>query len=182
MKDLPDLDIIEACKRGERTAFNEFMRRHHQRVFDVCRRMVGDVDDATDLAQETFVRAWQGLSSFRGDAQVFTWLYRIATNLSLNHLRTRRVRSMLRLDDVHPAAASVSAAEAPELEAEALTALIDKAIQRLPDKQRTVFVLRYYEEMPYEEMSRLLKKTVGGLKANYFHAVRKVEEFVRHAL
>lgn len=182
MKDATDQDIIDACRRGERAAFNELMRRNHQRVYDLCRRMVGDADDAMDLAQETFVRAWQSLSSFRGDSQVFTWLYRIATNLSLNHIRKRRVRTLLRLDDVSPAAASVQAAESPELEENALTALIDKAIQKLPEKQRRVFILRYFDEMPYEEMSKMLNKTVGGLKANYFHAVRKVEEYVRHAL
>jgi RNA polymerase sigma-70 factor (ECF subfamily) len=147
------------------------------------RRFLNDHDNSLDVAQDVFVRAYQNISSFRGDAQVFTWLYRIAMNLSLNHLRREKLRGFFRIDDMED---TLTDGDSPSpqqmLEGEETSAIIRKAIDTLPKKQKQVFLLRYYEEMPYEEIAVLLQTSVGGLKANYFHAVRKIEEQVKYAL
>jgi len=182
MEQLRDEDILAACKKGERGAFNHLVRAHQEGVFRVVRRMVQDSDDALDITQDVFIRAYESIDTFRGDAKIFTWLYKIAMNLSLNHLRKRKLRTLLRLSAEHDTLHSDVPSPHRTLEVHELRALIETAIRKLPDKQRAVFVLRYYEELPYEEIASLLNTSVGGLKANYHHAVRKIEEYVRHEM
>lgn len=182
MRELTDGDLLAHCRNGDRQAFNELVRRYQDRVYWVVRRIVGDHEDAKDIAQDTFIRAFHALGDFRGDSSVYTWLYRIATNLGLNHIRKRRVRQFLRLEDVQETADHTGGSADAGMERDEMRTLIERAIAHLPDKQRAVFILRYYEELPYEEIARILKRSTGGLKANYFHAVRKVEEYVRRAM
>ena len=183
MKTSTDSELILLCKDGRRDAFNELVRRYQDRVYWTVRRFLTDHDDSLDVAQDVFVRAFQNISSFRGEAQVFTWLYRIAMNLSLNHLRREKLRGFFRLDDV---AENVPDADSPSpqqlLEGKEASNAIKNAIETLPKKQKQVFLLRYYEEMRYEDIAALLHTSVGGLKANYFHAVKKIEAQVQHAL
>lgn len=183
MKTSTDSELILLCKDGRRDAFNELVRRYQDRVYWTVRRFLNDHDNAQDVAQDVFVRAYQNISSFRGDAQVFTWLYRIAMNLSLNHLRREKLRGFFRIDDMEDTLTDGDSPSAQQvLESEETSTVIRKAIDTLPTKQRQVFLLRYYEELPYEEIAVLLHTSVGGLKANYFHAVRKIEEQVKHDL
>ncbi len=182
MTDARDIDLVASSRRGDRSAFNELVRRHHEKVYWVARRLLGDHDDALDVTQDAFVKAWNSLEDFRGDAKPYTWLYRIATNLSLNRIRAAKIRNLLRLDDEHDDHASSDADPLAELEQSEVRSIIEQAVARLPDKQRAVFVLRYFEELPYEEIAAILHRSVGGLKANYFHAVRKIEASVRDAL
>ncbi len=172
-------DLVAASRNGDRAAFSRLVRMHQERVYWVVRRMVGDHDDALDLAQEVFIRAYEKLDRFRGDARFFTWLYRIAMNMTLNHLRRAKLRSFLPLADHGDAVEEHDPGPAEQLESEQLRELITDAIETLPEKQRAVFVLRYFEELPYEEISTILHTSTGGLKANYHHAVRKIEHHVK---
>lgn len=179
MEPLTDLELVQQVRNGKREAFTELMRRYQQRVYWVARRIVGSHDDADDVAQETFVKAYLGLGDFRGDSSFFTWLYRIAVNLSLNVVRKQQLISYLR--DSPIISSFLPASENPYKDAELkdLESRLHQAVAKLPEKQRAVFVMRYFDEMSYEEISEVLKTSVGGLKANYFHALRKVQEFLK---
>lgn len=177
-----DERIIEACRHGDRRAFNELVRGNQQRVYRVVRRIVQDPDDAMDITQDVFVRAYQGLDGFRGGSKIFTWLYRIAVNLSINHVKSGRVRRFFRFDREDDEYVDHAPGIHEGLEREEIRRSIERAIAALPAKQRAVFVLRYYEELPYEDIAGMLGTSVGGLKANYHHAMKKIEEKVRYAL
>ena len=153
------------------------MRKYQQKVYYHIRRMVIDHDDANDLVQTTFIKAWKGLENFREDSQVFSWLYRIATNECLTHLNNKKKRFFLPIGDVEHELTSKLDSE-PTLKANQLEMKLQKAILSLPEKQRTVFNLRYYDEMKYEEMSEVLGTSVGALKASYHHAVQKIEKYI----
>jgi RNA polymerase sigma factor (sigma-70 family) len=181
MNEHTDEQLITLFREGRHDAFNELVRRHQDRVFWTIRRLVGDDDDAYDIAQDVFIKVFTHAHRFRGDAQVFTWLYRIATNLSINHLRKRKLRTFFHVDDVL-GLEDPDPSPREQVERQEVRDRIDRAIRRLPDKQRAVFILRYYDELPYEEIARILHRSVGGLKANYFHAARKMEEYLRNEL
>lgn len=153
------------------------MRKYQQKVYYHIRRMVIDHDDANDLVQTTFIKAWKGLENFREDSQVFTWLYRIATNECLTHLNNKKKRFFIPIADVEHELKSKLDSE-PALKANQLEMKLQKAILSLPEKQRTVFNLRYYDEMKYEDMSEVLGTSVGALKASYHHAVQKIEKYI----
>lgn len=176
-----DLELIEGFQRGEEKAFNEIVLRYQEKVYWVVRRFVNDHDEADDVVQEVFVKAYHALRSFRSESGLYTWLYRISVNLSLNYLRRLKIRDFLRVDLILEEEDTETERPDEVLEKEEERALIEEAVKRLPEKQKAVFVLRYYEEMPYEEIAKILKTSVGGLKANFFHAVRKIEEYVKRA-
>jgi RNA polymerase sigma factor (sigma-70 family) len=176
MTQISDIELVNEVRGGKRQAFTELMRRYQQRVYWTARRIVGNHDDADDIAQEAFVKAYLALGDFRGDSSFYTWIYRIAVNLALNAIRKQQVVGYLRQSDI--VNRLFPAADDPhrDLEQKEILSRLDKAVAALPEKQRAVFVLRYFDEMPYEEISGVLKTSVGGLKANYFHALRKVQE------
>ena len=174
-----DLELIEEVRNGKRQAFTELMRRYQQRVYWTARRIVGSHADADDIAQETFIKAYMGLGEFRGEASFFTWLYRIAVNLSLNAVRKRQLVTYLRQSEIVNRLFPAHSDPEQDMVQQETETRLQKAVAALPEKQRAVFVLRYYEEMSYEEISEILKTSVGGLKANYFHALRKVQESMR---
>jgi RNA polymerase sigma-70 factor (ECF subfamily) len=182
MADSTDQDLIERIQRGERPAFNEFMVRYQDKVYWVARRLLGDHDEALDVTQDVFVKAWNSIATFRGDAQPYTWLYRIATNLSLNRMRRSKLLSAFHFDGDEDDTFVADDTPHDVLERDEVTRLIENAIEKLPEKQRAVFVLRYYQELPYEEISKAMNRSVGALKANYFHAVRKIEDYIRNAM
>ncbi|MGA9116352.1 MAG: sigma-70 family RNA polymerase sigma factor [Bacteroidota bacterium] len=175
-----DFELVEEVRRGNRRAFTELMRRHQQSVYRVVRRIVGDHMEADDITQETFVKAYLGLGDFRGDAGFFTWLYRIGVNLSLNAVKKRRVLDYLRQSDLLSRLLPAAPGPDEELSGRETEMLLKKAVAALPEKQRVVFIMRYFEEMSYDEIAQILKTSVGGLKANYFHAVRKIRESLKN--
>jgi RNA polymerase sigma factor (sigma-70 family) len=179
MEPLTDNELVQQVRNGKRRAYTELMRRYQQRVYWVARRIVGNHDDADDIAQETFVKAYLALGDFRGDSSFFTWLYRIATNLSLNAVRKQQVMNYLRESPLISSVLPAKENQHDELVAKELQSKLQRAIATLPEKQKAVFVLRYHEEMSYEEISEVLNTSVGGLKANYFHALKKVQEFLK---
>jgi RNA polymerase sigma-70 factor, ECF subfamily len=180
MTQISDIELVNEVRGGKRQAFTELMRRYQQRVYWTARRIVGNHDDADDIAQETFVKAYLALGDFRGDSSFFTWLYRIAVNLSLNAIRKQQIVGYLRQSDIVNRLFPADDDPHKDLERQEMFTLLDKAVAQLPEKQRAVFVLRYFDEMPYEEISSVLKTSVGGLKANYFHALRKVQEQMKN--
>jgi|WetSurMetagenome_2_1015567.scaffolds.fasta_scaffold53743_4 RNA polymerase sigma-70 factor, ECF subfamily len=180
MEQLSDLELVTEVRNGRRQAYTVLMRRYQERIYWVARRIVGSHDDAEDVAQDTFVKGYLALGEFRGESQFYTWLYRIALNLSLNAVRKRHVLTYLH-ESSELLRRILPAQERPDelVELHETEARILAAIARLPEKQKAVFVMRYFDELTYEEISRILKTSVGGLKANYFHALRKVQEYMK---
>jgi RNA polymerase sigma-70 factor (ECF subfamily) len=141
--------------------------------------MVIEHEDANDVLQNVFIRVWNGLENFREDSQLYTWLYRIATNECLTYIEQQKKRSAVPLDEVESGLSNKVKADS-HFDANRLEWKLQLAIQQLPEKQRIVFNLRYYDEMPYEEMSRVLDTSEGALKASYHHAVKKIEDYIKN--
>ncbi|HEU4471943.1 MAG TPA: sigma-70 family RNA polymerase sigma factor [Flavisolibacter sp.] len=160
-------------------AFTTLIRKYQEKLYWHIRRMVVDHDDANDVLQNVFIRVWNGLENFREDAQLYTWLYRIATNESLSFIESQKKRSAVSLNDVESGLSNKIKAD-KHFDANKLEWKLQLAIQQLPEKQRIVFTLRYYDEMPYEEMSRVLETSEGALKASYHHAVKKIEDYIKN--
>jgi len=141
------------------------------------RRMVFSHEDANDLLQNTFVKAWLNIDYFRGDAKMSTWLYRIAFNECLTFLNKQRANNQISIDEIN--AEMIGKLESdPYFDGDATQKAFLKAIQSLPEKQRIVFNLKYFKEMKYEEISEILGTSIGGLKASYHHAIKKIEAFI----
>jgi RNA polymerase sigma-70 factor (ECF subfamily) len=160
-------------------AYTAIIRKYQEKLYWHIRRMVVDHDDANDVLQNVFIRVWKGLENFREDSQLYTWLYRIATNECLTFLEQQKKRGTLSLNNIETSLGDKVKAD-QHFDASKLEWKLQLAIQQLPDKQRVVFSLRYYDEMPYEEMSRVLETSEGALKASYHHAVKKVEDYIRN--
>jgi RNA polymerase sigma-70 factor (ECF subfamily) len=176
-----DLELVELFHQGNEAAFNELVRRYQEKVYWIARRFVNDHDQADDVVQEVFVKVYSALKQFRGESSVYTWLYRITVNVALNALRKQRLKNFIRIDEFFETAEDESEQPDAIVERDEQQALIEEAIARLPEKQKAVFILRYHEELPYEEISHILNTSVGGLKANYFHAAKKIGEYIQRA-
>ena len=159
-----------------RQAFTEVINLFSEPLYWQIRRMVQDHDDANDLLQNTFIKAWSSIENFRGDAKLSTWLYKIAINESITFLARERKRANLSLDDQE--AALINTIEADkDIDGDSLALRLREAVATLPEKQRLVFNMKYYDDMKYEAISEILGTTVGALKASYHLAVKKIEQF-----
>ncbi len=158
-------------------AYTTIIKKYQERLYWHVRRMVVDHDDANDILQNVFIRVWKALENFKEESQLYTWLYRIATNESLTFLEGQKKRSAVSLSDVESGLSNKIKADT-NFDANKAEWKLQVAIQSLPEKQKAVFTLRYYDEMPYEEMSRVLETSEGALKASYHHAVKKVEDYM----
>ncbi len=158
-------------------AFTAIIKKYQEKLYWHIRRMVIDHEDANDVLQNMFIKVWNGLENFREDSQLYTWLYRIATNESLSFLEQQKKRSSVSMDQEENGLANQLQAD-KHFDGNKLEWKLQMAIQKLPEKQRVVFNLRYFDEMPYEEMSRVLDTSEGALKASYHHAVKKIEDFI----
>lgn len=159
-----------------RESFNEVVRKYSQQLYWQIRRMVENHDDAADLLQNTFLKAWSSIDQFRGAAKLSTWLHKIAINESITFLANKRKRDNISIDD--EASLLINAIEADTyIDGDQLKFELRKAIAQLPEKQRLVFNMRYYDEMKYEQISEILGTSVGALKASYHLAVKKIEQF-----
>jgi RNA polymerase sigma factor (sigma-70 family) len=174
-----DLELVEEFKQGKIEGFNELVRRYQEKVYWIARRVIGNHDDADDIVQDIFVRVYGALENFRSESKFYTWLYRIAMNLSLNALRKKKIKTFIRYDDLVEQLDEGRVHADEHILKQEYQTVLEKAIERLPAKQKIVFIMRYYDEMPYEEMAKVLKKSVGGLKANYFFAFQKIQKYVR---
>ena len=159
--------------------FTAITKKYQEKLYWHVRRLVVDHDDANDVLQNVFIKVWKGLENFREDSQLYTWLYRIATNEALSFLEQQKKRSTVSLGDVESGLSNKIKADT-NFDANRLEWKLQVAIQQLPEKQRIVFNLRYYDELPYQEMSRILDTSEGALKASYHHAAKKIEEFLKN--
>ncbi|MBP9191562.1 MAG: sigma-70 family RNA polymerase sigma factor [Ignavibacteria bacterium] len=174
-----DEELISSFLNGDKTAFNFIVRKYQKKVYMIIRKMVLDHDDADDITQEVFLKIYRSLGDFRGDSKFFTYIYKIAVNFSLNHLN-RNKKILSRKSDIDNAFISSDDKIADELMiSKDRTRLIEEAIETLPAQQRAVFNMRYYDNLSYEDISNILNKSVGGMKANYFHAIKRLEKFLK---
>jgi RNA polymerase sigma factor (sigma-70 family) len=178
---LNDQELLSKIRNPETRnyGFNMLVRAYQQRVYGLVRKMVIDHDDADDLTQEVFIKVHKSIDTFREDSQLFTWIYRIATNESLTFLSKKRRRFFLPIEDIGKEL-STKIDSMPALDGDEIQKKLQKALLTLPDKQRLVFNLKYYEEMPYAEMAAVTGTSEGALKASYHHAVRKIEDFLQN--
>ena len=174
-----DKDLLYQFKNTDtkETAFTQIIKKYQEKLYWHIRRMVIDHDDANDVLQNMFIKVWKGLQNFREDSQLYTWLYRIATNECLTFLEQQKKRNAISLSDEESGLSNKLKADT-NFDANRLEWKLQLGIQQLPEKQRIVFNLRYYDEMPYEEMSRVLETSEGALKASYHHAAKKIEEYI----
>ncbi len=170
--------LVEFRNPGTREkAFTAIIRKYQEKLYWHIRRMVIDHEDTNDVLQNVFIRVWNGLENFREDSQLYTWLYRIATNESLTFIEQQKKKASVSLSTVESGLSNKIKAD-KHFDPNRLEWKLQVAIQQLPEKQRVVFNLRYYDEMPYEEMSRVLETSEGALKASYHHAVKKIEDYI----
>ena len=161
----------------QRKAFERVVSYYSEKLYYQIRKMVVSHDDANDLLQNTFLKAWTSIGFFRGEARLSTWLYKIAFNESVTFLNKQHAQNNISIDEADTFL--IEKLEGDEyFDGDALQLKLQKAILSLPDKQRAVFNLRYYDEMPYDEMSEITGTSVGALKASYHHAVKKIEDFL----
>jgi RNA polymerase sigma factor (sigma-70 family) len=158
-------------------AYTQIIKKYQEKLYWHIRRMVVEHEDANDVLQNMFIKVWKGLDNFREDSQLFTWLYRIATNECLTFIDQQKRRSSVSISNEESGLSNRLKAD-KDFDSNKIEWKLQLAMQQLPDKQRAVFNLRYYDEMPYEEMSRVLETSEGALKASYHHAVKKIEDFI----
>lgn len=184
MSEMPadNIELVERLRDPAtvRDAFGEVIRIYSEPLYWQIRRLVQSHDDADDLLQNTFMKAWMSIENFRGDARLSTWLYKIALNESITFLAKERKRQGISLDDQESALISTIEAD-QDIDGNQLAQELRKAVAMLPEKQRIVFNMKYFDDMKYEDMSNILGTTVGALKASYHLAVKKIENFFKGA-
>jgi RNA polymerase sigma-70 factor, ECF subfamily len=177
-----DAELVDSALAGEREAFDVIVERHRRHVYQLCYRFVGNHEDASDLAQDVFVRAYRGLKKFRGQSSLGTWLYRIGVNVCLNRLGTKApkpeaIEPLFLANDERVASQAESATEA--LLRGERARQVRAAIARLPKKQRATLILRVYHELPHEQIAGILGSSVGAVKANFFHAMNNLKKLLQ---
>jgi RNA polymerase sigma-70 factor (ECF subfamily) len=174
-----DSELVKIFRDPERRefAFNHIVKRYQERLYWHVRKILIDHNDTDDTLQETFLKVWRGLDNFRDDSSLYTWLYRIATNEALTFLRRKRRRTILSLTTVEHKLSESLESDA-YFSGDAIQKKLQKAILSLPEKQRLVFNMKYYDDMKYNEMSEILNTSVGALKSSYHHAVKKIEKYL----
>jgi len=177
-----DSEILEKFARESTRdeAFNLLLNKYQQKIYWHIRRLVIDHDDTDDLVQDVFIKVWKGLANFRSDSQLFTWLYRIATNESITFLNRKKLRNSVSLDESAGYELAETLADSPYFDGDKAQMKLQKALLTLPEKQRLVFNMKYFDDLKYEEISEILGTSVGALKASFHIAVKKIEHILLH--
>ena len=157
--------------------FTAIIKKYQEKLYWHIRRMVVEHEDANDILQNMFIKVWKGLENFREDSQLYTWMYRIATNECLTFIEQQKKKKTISLSNEETGLSNQLKAE-KNFDINKAEWKLQMAMQQLPEKQKAVFNLRYYDEMPYDEMSRVLETSEGALKASYHHAVKKIEDYI----
>ncbi len=175
-----DQQILDCLKDPSKKelAFRQLISKYKERLYWHIRKIVLNHDDADDVLQNTFIKIWNGLDSFRAESSLFTWLYRIATNESITFLNQRKRKTTTSLSEENSYLINNLESDT-YFDGDHWQMLLQKAITHLPEKQRIVFNMKYFDEIKYEDMSEILETSVGALKASYHHAVKKIEEYVK---
>ncbi len=188
MNELSDIQLLQQFRQAAESpngaamrqqVFRVLVTRYQKKLYWHIRRMLIDHDDTDDVLQNTFIKVWRALDGFKEDAQLYTWLYRIATNETLSFIRQRKADLHVRFGDVEYNIES-KLHDDNYFRGDEIQKKLQLAIQTLPEKQRLVFNMKYFEEMRYEDMSAVLETSVGALKASYHHAVKKIEAYIRN--
>jgi len=173
---MTDDEILAQCRSEEtkEKGFRNLMNAYQQRLYYHIRRFVNTHEDADDILQNVFIKIWKNIDSFRAESSLYTWVYRIASNESITYINKQKRTATYTIEHTAAIYKTSSDNENPEQ----VQLRLQAAINTLPDKQKQVFIMRYYDEMPYEDMSKILETSVGALKASYHHAVKKIEEII----
>lgn len=179
MKQVEDSEILEKFSniKTRDEAFNLLLSKYQQKIYWHIRRLVIDHDDADDLVQDTFIKVWKNLEKFRSDSQLYTWIYRIATNESITFLNKKKQRNNTPLDEVS-AELSETLIASSHFNGDKVQLKLQQALLTLPEKQRLIFNMKYFDELKYEEISEITGTSVGALKASFHIAVKKIEVFM----
>ena len=179
MKPFSENEIVDQLRNQDtrREAFTKVVEAYSEKLYWLIRKMVLSHDDANDILQNTFLKAWTNLDHFRGDAKLFTWMYKIAINETITFLNRQRAINHISLDDVDVFMLDKLTGD-EYFDGDALQLKLEEAVLSLPEKQRIVFQMKYHDEMKYEDMSEILGTSVGALKASYHHATKKIEAFL----
>jgi len=177
--DNDDRTIIEDLKQENKKdlAFHILVNKYQERLYWHIRKIVMNHDDADDVLQNTFIKVWRSIGNFREESSLYTWLYKIATNESLTFINSNKRKRFMPMNDVSEYLMGNLVSD-EYFDGDEIQMKLQEAIIRLPEKQRIVFNLKYFEEMKYEDMSQVLETSVGALKASYHHAVKKIESFL----
>lgn len=178
---ISEIDFIAELldPKTKEKAFRELVKQYKERLYWHIRKIVLSHDDADDVLQNTFVKIFKNIHNFNQESKLFSWMYRIATNESITFINKRAKEKNIDIEDVYKELAG--SLESDEyFSGDEIQLILQKAIATLPEKQKLVFNMKYFEEMKYEEMSEILETSVGALKASYFHAVKKVEYFIKN--
>lgn len=183
MKIKDDFTLIDEIKAGNKIALDELINKYKKKIYMTAYRLLGNFDDADDITQEVIIKMYKNLDTFRKDSSVFTWLYKITTNLSLNELNRKKIKNFFNIDEIFNVFSN-NIEDLPEdnLIAKETSEKIQNAIDKLPDKQKVVFTLRYFDGLAYEEINKIVGTSIGALKANYFHALQKVTKELKNEL
>jgi len=173
---LTDEEILLQFKEpaSKEKAFRNLLNTYQERLYYHVRRYVHNHEDANDILQNTCIKVWNAIDNFRGESSLYTWLYRIAGNEAITFLNKNKKRNEV---DIEQTTANYRSA-ADTIDGDEMTLKLERAIATLPDKQKQVFIMRYYDELPYEKIAEISETSVGALKASYHHAVKKIEEIL----
>ncbi|MGE5435791.1 MAG: RNA polymerase sigma factor [Syntrophothermus sp.] len=178
-KNAQDFDLVKDFLAGNEGAFNQLVKKYHQKIYWHARQMTGNHLDADEILQEVLLVIYKKLNKFKFESSLYTWIYRITATRSLNLIKRRNLKRIFSLSDFDDDKIRKDDEIIKGIENKEKLEKLDKVLQKLPLKQREVFVLRNFEELSYDEISKITKKSVGGLKANYFHALSKVTELMK---
>ena len=173
-----DFEIVKRFISGDESAFNLLAKKYQKRIYWHARQMLDNHLDADEVTQEVLIVIYKKLKTFNFKSSLYTWIYKIVTTRSLNQIRRKKVRRLLSIDDAQEVELSHKQDIVEDISNQQKLERVKKALDKIPPKQRQVFVLRNFDELSYEEISEITGKSVGGLKANYFHALKKVLELV----
>lgn len=179
IKQLNDQELLELFReeKSKERAFELIIKKYEQKIYWLIRRYVNDHNDADDLMQEVFIKIWKGLTNFREDSQLYTWMFRIASNECVNFHRKNKQKVQVAIEDVNEQEFINKVGDNP-MDGTKIQQKLQLALDTLPEKQKIVFYLKYYQEMKYEDMSQLLGTSVGALKASFHIAVKKIEYYL----
>lgn len=179
LEDFTDKELLEKFRdpKTSNYAFNLIVKKYSKRLYWHVRKIVIDHDDSNDVIQNTFIKVWKNLGEFREDSQLYTWMYRIATNEALSFLKQKKTKFLIPFGDVEHELSNTLTTE-NHFTGDEIQMKLQKAILTLPPQQRLVFNMKYYDDLKYEEIAEILNLTVGGLKASYHHAVKKIEKYL----
>ncbi len=172
-----DFELIKRFLKGDESAFNTLVKRHQEKIYMLARRMLGNHLDADEVVQEVLIVIYRKLNTFKFNSSFSTWLYRITMTRSINFIKKRNLKNTFSIFDLRKNKSNESD-PLDMVEGKEQFDIVEKLLTKLPPKQREIFILKNFEEMKYEEISEITGKSVGALKANYFHSVNKLKEFL----